>query len=36
MLDVDYDDPFRTINYHHLDKSEQNGMDKQDIGLRNG
>ena len=30
------DDPFRTINYHHLDISGQDGMDEQDIGLRNG
>jgi hypothetical protein len=34
MLDVDHDDPFRTINYHHLDKSEQDGMDEQDIGWK--
>jgi hypothetical protein len=30
------DDPFRTINYHHLDISGQDGMDEQGIGLRNG
>jgi hypothetical protein len=30
------DDPFRTINYHHLDISGQDGMDEQDIGWRNG
>jgi hypothetical protein len=30
------DDPFRTINYHHLDISRQDGMDEQDIGRRNG
>jgi hypothetical protein len=30
------DDPFRTINYHHLDISRQDGMDEQDIGWRNG
>ena len=26
------DDPFRTINYHHLDISGHDGMDEQDIG----
>ena len=30
------DDPFRTINYHHLDISGHDGMDEQDIGWRNG
>ena len=30
------DDPFRTINNHHLDLSGHDGMDKQDIGWRNG
>jgi hypothetical protein len=31
------DDPFRTINYPHLDISGHDGMDEQDmIGLRNG
>jgi hypothetical protein len=30
------DDPFRTINYHHLDISAHDGMDEQDIGWRNG
>jgi hypothetical protein len=30
------DDPFRTTNYHHLDISEHDGMDEQDIGWRNG
>jgi hypothetical protein len=30
------DDPFRTINYHHLDISRHDGMDDQDIGWRNG
>jgi hypothetical protein len=31
------DDPFRTINYHHLpDISRHDGMDEQDIGWRNG
>jgi hypothetical protein len=29
------DDPFRTINYHHLDISGHDGMDEQDIGWRN-
>jgi hypothetical protein len=29
-------DPFRTTNYHHLDKSGHDGMDEQDIGWRNG
>ena len=29
------DDPFRTINYHHLDISGHDGMDEQDVGLRN-
>ena len=28
------DDPFRTINYHHLDISGHDGMDEQDIGWR--
>jgi hypothetical protein len=26
------DDPFRTIQYHHLDISGHDGMDEQDIG----
>ncbi len=30
------DDPFRTINYHHVDISGHDGMDEQDIGWRNG
>jgi hypothetical protein len=30
------DDPFRIINYHHLDISGHDGMDEQDIGWRNG
>jgi hypothetical protein len=30
------DDPFKTINYHHLDISGHDGMDEQDIGWRNG
>jgi hypothetical protein len=30
------DDPFRTINYHHLDIPRHDGMDEQDIGWRNG
>jgi hypothetical protein len=30
------DDPFRTINYHHLNISGHDGMDEQDIGWRNG
>jgi hypothetical protein len=30
------DDPFRSINYHHLDISGHDGMDEQDIGWRNG
>jgi hypothetical protein len=30
------DDPFRTINYHHLDISGQDGMDEQNIGWKNG
>jgi hypothetical protein len=30
------DDPFRTINYHHLDISGHDGMEEQDIGWRNG
>jgi hypothetical protein len=30
------DDPFKPINYHHLDISGHDGMDKQDIGWRNG
>jgi hypothetical protein len=30
------DDPFRTTNYHYLDISGHDGMDKQDIGWRNG
>jgi hypothetical protein len=30
------DDPFRTINYHHLDVSGHDGLDEQDIGWRNG
>jgi hypothetical protein len=30
------DDPFRTINYHHLDISGHDEMDEQDIGWRNG
>jgi hypothetical protein len=30
------DDPFRTINYHHLDISVHDGMDEQDIGWRDG
>jgi hypothetical protein len=30
------DDPFRTINYHPLDISGNDGLDEQDIGLRNG
>jgi hypothetical protein len=30
------DDPFRTINYHHLDISGHDGMDEHDIGWRNG
>jgi hypothetical protein len=30
------DDPFRTINYHHMDISGHDGMDEQDIGWRNG
>jgi hypothetical protein len=29
-------DPFRTINYPHLDISGHDGMDEQDIGWRNG
>jgi hypothetical protein len=29
------DDPFRTINYHHLDISGHDGMDEQDVGWRN-
>jgi hypothetical protein len=29
------DDRFRTINYHHLDISGHDGMDEQDVGLRN-
>jgi hypothetical protein len=29
-------DPFRTINYHHLDRSGHDGMNEQDIGWRNG
>jgi hypothetical protein len=29
-------DPFRTINYHHLDISGHDGMDEQDIGWRIG
>jgi hypothetical protein len=29
------DDPFRTINYHHLDISGHDGMDEQDVGLTN-
>jgi hypothetical protein len=29
-------DPFRTINYRHLDISGHDGMDEQDIGWRNG
>jgi hypothetical protein len=29
------DDPFRTINYLHLDISGHDGMDEQDIGWRN-
>jgi hypothetical protein len=28
------DDPFRTINYLHLDISGHDGMDEQDIGWR--
>jgi hypothetical protein len=28
------DDPFRTINYPHLDISGHGGMDEQDIGNR--
>jgi hypothetical protein len=30
------DDPFITINYHHLNISGHDGMDEQDIGWRNG
>jgi hypothetical protein len=30
------DDPFRSINYHHVDISGHDGMDEQDIGWRNG
>jgi hypothetical protein len=30
------DDPFRTINCPHLNISGHDGMDEQDIGLRNG
>jgi hypothetical protein len=30
------DDPFRSINYHHLDISGGDGIDEQDIGWRNG
>jgi hypothetical protein len=30
------DDPFRSINYHHLNISRHDGMDEQDIGWRNG
>jgi hypothetical protein len=30
------DDPFRTINYLHLDISGHDGMDKQDIGWKTG
>jgi hypothetical protein len=30
------DNPFRTINYHHLDISGHDGMDEQDTGWRNG
>jgi hypothetical protein len=30
------DDPFTTINNHHLDISGHDGMDEQDIGWRNG
>jgi hypothetical protein len=30
------DDPFWTINYHHLDIPRHDGMDEQDIGWRNG
>jgi hypothetical protein len=29
------DDPFKTINYHHLDISGHDGMDEQDVGWRN-
>jgi hypothetical protein len=30
------DDPFRTINYHHLEiLGQDDRMDEQDIGLRN-
>jgi hypothetical protein len=30
------DDPFRTINYHHLDLPGHDGVDEQDIGWKNG
>jgi hypothetical protein len=30
------DDPFRTINCHHLDISGHDGMDEQDVDLRKG
>jgi hypothetical protein len=30
------DDPFRTINCHHLNISGHDGMDEQDVGWRNG
>jgi hypothetical protein len=30
------DDPFKIINYHHLDISGHDGMDEHDVGWRNG
>jgi hypothetical protein len=30
------DDPFRTINYYHVDISGHDGMYEHDIGLRKG
>jgi hypothetical protein len=36
MMPLRPDDPFRTINYHHLDLSGHDGVDEQDIGWRIG
>jgi hypothetical protein len=36
LIQLRPDDPFKTINYHHLDISGYDGMDEQDIGWRNG
>jgi hypothetical protein len=30
------DDPFRTIDYHHLNISRHDGMDEQDVGWKDG